>query len=224
MWSTFKPRSIYDVMAVIGCVAAVGTGTAYAANTVFSTDIVDGEVKNVDIGNSQVNSPKIGNGTVGNVDLHADAVSSLKVLDGTLVNADVALGGLTGAAIADNSLTGADISNSSLTGSDIATGSLVSSDIADHTITQGDINGTNHSGAISVTAISNGRCVTITGSVGGAQPGDAAVLTTNGSIPSGMLIYAQRALTDAVDIKVCNLTGATSAAISNIPVRVLTFH
>jgi hypothetical protein len=39
-----------------------------------------------------------------------------------------------------------------------------------------------------------------------------------------MLLYAQRALADTVDIKVCNLTGATSAAISGLPVRVLTFH
>ena len=36
MWSRLKPRSIYDVMAVIGCLAAIGTGTAYAANTVFT--------------------------------------------------------------------------------------------------------------------------------------------------------------------------------------------
>ncbi len=33
------------------------------------------------------------------------------------------------------------------------------------------------------------------------------MLTTNGSIPSGMMIFAQRALTDQVHIKICNLTG-----------------
>jgi hypothetical protein len=66
--------------------------------------------------------------------------------------------------------------------------------------------------------------VTISSSVTGAKPGDAAVLTTNGAIPSGMLIYAQRALTDEVDIKVCNLTGATSAAINSLPVRVIVIH
>jgi hypothetical protein len=234
MWSRLKPRSIYDVLAVIGCVAAIGTGTAYAANTVFSTDIVDGEVKSVDIANGAVGSNKIVNGGVNTVDLHADAVDSSKVLDGSLAGTDVATGGLTGAAIGDGtltgtdildgSLTGPDIADSSLTGSDIATGSLLSSDIADHTITQTDINGTSHSGMISVGAIPNGRCVTITGSVGGAKAGDAAVLTTNGAIPAGMLLYAQRALADTVDIKVCNLTGATSAAISGLPVRVLTFH
>ena len=54
--------------------------------------------------------------------------------------------------------------------------------------------------------------------------GDVALLTTNGSIPNGMTISAQRALTDQVHIKVCNLTGATSAPISGLPVRVLTIH
>ena len=71
--------------------------------------------------------------------------------------------------------------------------------------------------------ISNGRCVTINGNVTGAQPGDAAVLTTNGTIPSGVVIYAQRARTDAVDIKVCNLSGVTSPNL-NVPVRVVTIH
>ena len=46
----------------------------------------------------------------------------------------------------------------------------------------------------------------------------------NGTLPSGMMIYAQRALTDAIHIKVCNLSGATSAAITNLPVRVITIH
>ena len=45
----YRPRSVYDVLAVIGCVAGVATGTAYAANTVFSADIVDGEVKTADL-------------------------------------------------------------------------------------------------------------------------------------------------------------------------------
>ena len=44
-----RPRSIYDVMAAIGCFVALATGSAYAANTVFSTDIVDGQVKAPDI-------------------------------------------------------------------------------------------------------------------------------------------------------------------------------
>jgi hypothetical protein len=193
-----------NVTSVLALVIALSTGTAYAANTVFSTDIVDGEVKNVDIHASAVTSGKLHDHEVKNQDLAPDAVDGSKVVDG--------------------SLTGLDVASSSLSGSDILTGSLLSSDIADHTLTTSDLNGTDHHGAISVGAISNGRCATITGSVGGARPGDAAVLTTDGSIPSGMLIYAQRALTDQVQIKVCNLTGATSAAINDLGVRLVTIH
>ncbi len=44
-----RPRSVYDVLAVVAFVIASGTGSAYAANTVFSTDIVDGQVNSADV-------------------------------------------------------------------------------------------------------------------------------------------------------------------------------
>ena len=59
---------------------ALGTGSAYAANTVFSTDIVDGEVKTADLDSNAVRSTKIGTGQVPNQDLGADAVDGSKVL------------------------------------------------------------------------------------------------------------------------------------------------
>jgi hypothetical protein len=101
---------------------------------------------------------------------------------------------------------------------------VTTADIANRTVDADDLNGADRSGSISVGAISNGRCTTITGNVSGARPGDVALLTTNGTIPNGMTISAQRALTDQVHIKVCNLTGATSAAISGLLVRVVTIH
>jgi hypothetical protein len=48
-----------NVVATIALVIAVGGGVAYAANTVFSTDIVDGEVKTADIATNAVRSTKI---------------------------------------------------------------------------------------------------------------------------------------------------------------------
>jgi hypothetical protein len=203
-----------NVASGLALVIALSTGTAYAANTVFSTDIVDGEVKTVDIHGDAVSNAKLHDNAVKTPQIDADAVDGSKVLDGSLSGLD----------IADASITGTDISSASITGNDILTGSIFGSDIADHTLTTSDLNGTDHHGAISVSAIANGRCTTITGSVGGADPGDAVVLTTDGSIPSGMLIYGQRALTDQVQIKVCNLSGATSAAINNLPVRLVTIH
>ena len=107
---------------------------------------------------------------------------------------------------------------------EVANNSLTTDDVGNNSLTTDDVAGASVSGSISVSALANGRCTTFSGSVSGAQPGDAAILTTNGSIPNGMVIYAQRALTDAVHIKVCNLSGAPSAAISGIPTRVVTFR
>jgi hypothetical protein len=254
MRSRLKPRSIYDVFAVIGCLAALSTGTAYAANTVFSTDIVDGEVKNADIAGNSITSNRIYPGSVTNTDIGADAVDGSKVLNGELTGADVSNSSLTGDDVASSSLTGIDVSNgsltgsdvldesltgtevadasltgadvaaSSLTGADVASSSLTGADIANRSVDADDLDAADRSGSIDVGPIANGRCTTISGSVTGAEPGDVAVITTNGSIPNGMTIAAQRALTNVVHIKVCNLTGATSAAITDLPVRVLTIH
>jgi hypothetical protein len=214
MLARLRPRSAYDVMAALALFLVLAGGSAYAANTVFTTDIVDGEVKAADLGGAAVTNSKLGPNSVG----------SGKIIDGDVTNADLAAGAVTSANVVDDSLSGLDVASSTLTGSDVANGSLTTSDIADDSLTATDIAGANRSGSISVGAISNARCVTVTGGVTGAQPGDVAVLTINGSLASGILIYAQRALTDQVDIKVCNLSGATSAAITDLPVHVMTFR
>jgi len=103
-------------------------GAAYAADTVFSEDIVDGEVKTADIGNNQVLSADVRDDTINNgglsaADLGPDSVGSSEVdgslsgadiNDGTLTSGDVAADTLTGADVADNGLTGADINESTL--------------------------------------------------------------------------------------------------------------
>jgi hypothetical protein len=103
-----------NVVATLALVIAVGGGAAYAANTVFSSDIVDGEVKEADIGSAAVREAEIGQGAVNSDelkndgvlanDLAPDAVRAAKVLDGTLGGADVA----------GNSLKGADIDEATL--------------------------------------------------------------------------------------------------------------
>ena len=84
-------------MGALALFLVLSGGVAYAVNTVFSTDIVDGEVKAADIGTSAVRSPDIGN----------DQVTSADVRDDTLVN-----GGLTSADIAADALTDADLASS----------------------------------------------------------------------------------------------------------------
>ena len=66
-----------NVVSTLALMVAVGGGAAYAANTVFSTDIVDGQVKNPDLGTNSVRTGK--------------------VLNETLTGADIANGSLAGA-------------------------------------------------------------------------------------------------------------------------------
>jgi len=82
-------------------------GTAYAVNTVRSTDIVDGEVASVDIKNQDIRS--------------AD------VQDQSLTTFDVST--FLGADIVDGTLTGDDLASETVRGVDIANGSLGASDI-----------------------------------------------------------------------------------------------
>ena len=81
-----------NVCSFLALTIALGTGGAYAANTVFSTDIVDGEVKSADIGANQVGTGKIKSGNVTITDIGADAVDGSKVLDGAIATADLADG------------------------------------------------------------------------------------------------------------------------------------
>ena len=179
-----SPLTFANVTSLLALVIALGTGTAYAADTVGSSDIIDGAVMNVDLG--------------------ADAVDASKILDGSIGTADIADG--------------------SVTGSDVAPDSLTGSDIADHAVGVRDLKGSDHHENISVGAVAAGRCVTTTKPAAGAKAGDAAVLTTDGPIPSGMVIFAQRATINHVQIKVCNMGAAASLPINGLPVRVVTIR
>lgn len=98
---------------------------AYAANTVFSTDIVDGQVKTVDIANgnvtnaklaaNSVTTTKIGTSAVTNSDIAANAVTSGKIADGAVTNADLAGSAVTTNKIADGTINARDVSNTFMT-------------------------------------------------------------------------------------------------------------
>ena len=88
MLAKLRPRSVYDVLAVIGCFAGLTTGGAYAADTIGSSDVINesllsedfknGEVKNSDIKNGSVTSLKINNGSVLNAEIGANAVDTAR--------------------------------------------------------------------------------------------------------------------------------------------------
>jgi hypothetical protein len=89
MLAKLRPRSAYDVMAALALFVAISTGGAYAANTVFSEDIVDGEVKTPDLGSGAVTRTKIGNGEVIRDKINNNAVNTTKVADNALTGLDI---------------------------------------------------------------------------------------------------------------------------------------
>src|SRR4051794_37916677 len=67
MLSRLRPRSVYDVLAVIGCFAALTTGAAYAANTIGSGDVIDESLLSRDIANDHVRGEDILESTLAHV-------------------------------------------------------------------------------------------------------------------------------------------------------------
>ena len=114
MFQRLRPRSAYDVIALLALFIAVATGGAYAADTIRTEDIVDGEVKNADLGTDAVTSAKIKVNNVGNKDIGTDAVTTGKIKAGNVGATDLASNAVSGANVADGSLTGADIDEPSL--------------------------------------------------------------------------------------------------------------
>ena len=96
-----------NVVSALALVIALGTGGAYAANTVFSSDIVDGQVKVADIGQGAVATSEVLNDTATGGGLTAADLRSQSVGPSEAA-------GLTGGDIAGDSLKGADVDESSL--------------------------------------------------------------------------------------------------------------
>jgi hypothetical protein len=238
MLAKFRARLTYsNVMATIAVFVAVSTGSAYAANTVFSTDIVDGEVKTPDIGASQVTGGKIKTGSVQTSDIAADAVDASKIPAGAVGSDEIATDAVgfdeiaTDAVqaqqIANSSIDSGEIVDNSLLAADLAPTSVGSSEVANNSLTTADVAGADVNGGminIGAGAVANGRCRDFAVGVGGAKAGEAVVFSIKAPIPEGILIYGQQVPSDGtVTMKVCNMSGTTMAAITNLPVRVITF-
>ncbi len=82
-----------NVVGFLALFVALG-GTAYAVNTVSSTDIVDGQVKSVDIGNGEVNSADVKDQSLTTFDV--STFLGADIVDGSLTSADVAPGTFVG--------------------------------------------------------------------------------------------------------------------------------
>ena len=137
MFRKLRPRSLYDVMAALGFFIALATGSAYAANTVFSADIVDGQVKTADLANGAATSDKLGDGSITGDKVKDGSIQGRDVLDNNLKGADIdesTLSGIGGGGPAGGDLTGTypnpSIKPNAVTGDEIANGSLTGDDLS----------------------------------------------------------------------------------------------
>ena len=97
MKRAFRPGRYANVTSTLALVVALGGTGAYAANTIRSSDIVNGQVKSADIGSKQVK----------NADLAISAVTSGTVRDGALLAKDFKAGELPKGANGTNGTNGA---------------------------------------------------------------------------------------------------------------------
>jgi hypothetical protein len=126
MLRKLRPRSAYDVFAVLALFVALGGTSALAlsgSNTVFSDDVA----------NDNFNSPTEGQGGLVASDLRAGSVTGFEVADGSLTGADVFNNTISGADITNGSLSGADVFDNTIGGADITNGSLTGTDVLEST-------------------------------------------------------------------------------------------
>ena len=139
-----------NVMSTLAVFLVIGGGAAYAANTVFSTDIVDGEVKTADIGNGEVKVADIGTGAVATDEIGADQVRSVDVRNdslsgGGLGASDLGTGSVGSSEVTDNSLATNDVVeeallfNNTLNANDLGTSSVHSEEVLNFSLNDEDV-------------------------------------------------------------------------------------
>jgi hypothetical protein len=101
---TLRRKITYaNVASTLALALALSGGVAYAANTIYSSDIVDGQVKRVDIGASAVNSGKVGDNSLKGIDILESTLSGVnaETLGGHTAGSLIRVGGVTKRAAVD---------------------------------------------------------------------------------------------------------------------------
>jgi hypothetical protein len=136
MLRKLRPRSAYDVIALLALFIAVGGGTAFAvvaANQVNSASIIDKQVKARDLADHSIGPFKIKTGGVANANLGPGSVDSGKVSNESLTGTDVNESTLSG--IGTGAVFGGNTDNPSLTAVGSVSGTTIYAPPATYNVT-----------------------------------------------------------------------------------------
>lgn len=194
----------HNAIAYVALIAALSTGTAYAA----------GKITGADIAKNAVKAKHIKNGQVRGAELATDAVSGDKVAANSITGADVdestlvGLGGGTGgtgspgpSAPGPNSVGSAEVEDDSLTGEDVDESTLAG---LPRVVAQGFIGGVGPLGTST-------RCKSIVTDAAGVKISDQVVITP-GSL-TAEVVFTGVAGTDTVTYQAC-YTGSSGVNLA----------
>jgi hypothetical protein len=139
--------SYSNVMSTIAVVVAIGTGSAYAAATIGSPEVIDESLTSVDVKNASLTGGDVAdssltgadvlNGSLAGTDIKDSTIVSKEILNDSLTDADLAQGSVRGNEVADDSLGGDDIDEQKL-GNVPSASHAASAQSASHATTAGD--------------------------------------------------------------------------------------
>jgi hypothetical protein len=113
MLRKIRRHFLNNVVGYIALFVALG-GTAYAANTIGSADVIDESLLSQDIKNGEVKNTELG----------TNSVTSSRIATGNVFTSDLAANSVDGSKVIANSLTGGDIGPNAVATSELANGSV----------------------------------------------------------------------------------------------------
>jgi hypothetical protein len=195
------------VVSTLALFVALG-GTAYAAATIGSDDVIDDSLRSEDIKNETlrggdltpgtIGSSRVADGTLVSSDVQDDALTGTDIKNGTIGASDVAANSRGGGRIADNSLKGTDIDEGSLTGVKISGITYVYGDSrVNGEATSQSFQGANAYCPPGQTLIGTG--FDVTGGKAGVYPDETSAITVNVVDPGEIYVKVEAYETLPID-------------------------
>lgn len=131
MFSKLRGRLTYaNVTSSIALCFALGTGGAYAANTIGSSDIIDNEIRTADVRDDTVSGGGLGSIDIANGEMTTNEIRDDSQPFGGLFAQDLAAGSVGTSELQNNSVNGTDIQDLTITTNDVAANTFTSADLA----------------------------------------------------------------------------------------------